>query len=214
MKVVSRIVRKKFITEMDLLRLRGALMGARMAADSTFLVRQDRALVFRANSSAAGTAHRAMRGAGAQDPLLLGMDDDAQSRSSRILRDLQARLSPARRLGAAEASASSSYTEFQRDPTCRVFLTTNAGSTGLNLQAADTVINVDLPWNPAVLEQRIARRIAWGRSRKVQVYLLVTERTIEENLLATLGAKHELAPPCSTWIPSSPRCSSSPAPRS
>jgi SNF2 family DNA or RNA helicase len=39
---------------------------------------------------------------------------------------------------------------FQRDPACRVFLTTNAGSTGLNLQAANTVINVDLPWNPAV----------------------------------------------------------------
>jgi hypothetical protein len=30
--------------------------------------------------------------------------------------------------------------QFQRDPTCRVFLTTNAGSTGLNLQAANTVI--------------------------------------------------------------------------
>src|SRR5882672_5988473 len=42
--------------------------------------------------------------------------------------------------------------QFQRDPACRLFLTTNAGSTGLNLQAANTVINVDLPWNPAVLE--------------------------------------------------------------
>src|SRR5204863_323404 len=41
--------------------------------------------------------------------------------------------------------------QFQRDPGCRLFLTTNAGSTGLNLQAANTVINVDLPWNPAVL---------------------------------------------------------------
>src|SRR6266550_2768092 len=41
--------------------------------------------------------------------------------------------------------------EFQSNPGCRLFLTTNAGSTGLNLQAANTVINVDLPWNPAVL---------------------------------------------------------------
>src|SRR5690606_31965859 len=46
---------------------------------------------------------------------------------------------------------------FETDPACRFFLTTNAGSTGLNLQVADTVVNVDLPWNPAVLEQRIAR---------------------------------------------------------
>ncbi len=45
---------------------------------------------------------------------------------------------------------------FHRDPGCRVFLSTDAGGVGLNLQhAASTVINMDLPWNPAVLEQRI-----------------------------------------------------------
>ena len=69
----------------------------------------------------------------------------------------------------------------------------NAGSTGLNLQAANTVINVDLPWNPAVLEQRIARAHRMGQKRQVQVYLLVTEDTIEERLLGTLSAKHDLA---------------------
>lgn len=58
---------------------------------------------------------------------------------------------------------------------------------------ADTVVNIDLPWNPALLEQRIARAHRMGQKRKVQVYLLVTEGTIEENLLATLSAKHELA---------------------
>jgi SNF2 family DNA or RNA helicase len=46
---------------------------------------------------------------------------------------------------------------FQTDPACRVFLSTDAGGTGLNLQTADTVVNLELPWNPAVLEQRIAR---------------------------------------------------------
>ena len=82
---------------------------------------------------------------------------------------------------------------FQNDPDCRLFLTTNAGSTGLNLQAANTVINVDLPWNPAVLEQRIARAHRMGQKQPVQVYVLVTEQTIEEKLLATLSAKHDLA---------------------
>ena len=82
---------------------------------------------------------------------------------------------------------------FQNDPRCRLFLTTNAGATGLNLQAANTVINVDLPWNPAVLEQRIARAHRMGQKRAVQVYLLVTEQTIEEKLLGTLSAKHDLA---------------------
>lgn len=83
--------------------------------------------------------------------------------------------------------------QFQRDPSCRLFLTTNAGSTGLNLQAANTVINVDLPWNPAALEQRIARAHRMGQKNPVQVYVLVTEQTIEEKLLGTLSAKHDLA---------------------
>jgi superfamily II DNA/RNA helicase len=83
--------------------------------------------------------------------------------------------------------------KFQTDPDCRLFLTTNAGSTGLNLQAANTVINVDLPWNPAVLEQRIARAHRMGQKQPVQVFVLVTENTLEENLLATIAAKKDLA---------------------
>ena len=82
---------------------------------------------------------------------------------------------------------------FQNDPECAMFLTTNAGSVGLNLQAANTVINVDLPWNPAVLEQRIARAHRMGQTQSVQVFVLITEQTIEENLLATIAAKKELA---------------------
>jgi superfamily II DNA/RNA helicase len=69
-------------------------------------------------------------------------------------------------------------------------LSTNAG---LNLQAADTVINIDLPLNPAVLEQRIARAHRRGQKRPVNVYVLVTEETLEEQLLTTLGQKKELA---------------------
>lgn len=82
---------------------------------------------------------------------------------------------------------------FQRDPACRLFLTTNAGATGLNLQAADTVVNVDLPWNPAVLEQQIGRAHRMGQKRPVQVHILVTEKTIEEGMLNTLSAKQTLA---------------------
>ncbi len=55
------------------------------------------------------------------------------------------------------------------------------------------MINFDLPWNPAVLEQRIARAHRMGQKQPVQVYVLVTEQTIEESLLATLSAKKDLA---------------------
>ena len=46
---------------------------------------------------------------------------------------------------------------FRADPECRLFLSSESGGVGLNLQVADTVVNMDLPWNPARLEQRIAR---------------------------------------------------------
>ena len=52
---------------------------------------------------------------------------------------------------------------FKNDPECRIFLSTDAGATGLNLQNASVVINCDLPWNPAKLEQRIAR--AWRKNQ-------------------------------------------------
>ena len=44
--------------------------------------------------------------------------------------------------------------DFHDDPACRVLFATDAGGVGLNLQrAASACINIELPWNPAVLEQ-------------------------------------------------------------
>ena len=82
--------------------------------------------------------------------------------------------------------------KFRADPACRVFLSTDAGGTGLNLQNADTVVNLELPWNPAVLEQRIARVHRMGQSRPVRVINFVTRGTIEEQVLRTLEAKQSL----------------------
>jgi hypothetical protein len=82
---------------------------------------------------------------------------------------------------------------FKQDPQCRVFLSTDAGATGLNLQNASVVINCDLPWNPAKLEQRIARAWRKHQTRSVQVINLVSENTIEHRMLATLADKQALA---------------------
>ena len=78
---------------------------------------------------------------------------------------------------------------FTDDPDSRVFLSTDAGSTGLNLQAGSVMINLDLPWNPAVLEQRIARIYRLGQERNVQVINLVAKDTIEEQMLDKLRFK-------------------------
>jgi hypothetical protein len=82
---------------------------------------------------------------------------------------------------------------FKNDPECRVFLSSDSGSVGLNLQVASVVVNMDLPWNPAKLEQRIAR--AWRKHQRntVNVINLVAEKTIEHRMLDTLRFKQKLA---------------------
>lgn len=82
---------------------------------------------------------------------------------------------------------------FKSDPRCRVFLSTDSGSTGLNLQVASVVINCDLPWNPAKLEQRIARAWRKHQTQPVTVVHLVSENTIEHRMLETLANKQALA---------------------
>ena len=93
---------------------------------------------------------------------------------------------PARRRGAL-------VRQFREDPACRVFLSTDAGGIGLNLQCASVVVNLDLPWNPAVLEQRIGRAHRLGQHRPVQVLNFVAERSIEHNLMGLLDFKQALA---------------------
>jgi superfamily II DNA or RNA helicase len=82
---------------------------------------------------------------------------------------------------------------FKNDADCKVFLSSDSGGVGLNLQAASVVVNLDLPWNPARLEQRIAR--AWRKHQKnsVNVINLISRNTIEHKMLGTLEFKQGLA---------------------
>jgi hypothetical protein len=82
---------------------------------------------------------------------------------------------------------------FKESPDCRIFLSTDAGSLGLNLQVANVVINLDLPWNPAKLEQRIARAWRKHQTRTVQVINFVCENSIEHRMLGLLAQKQTLA---------------------
>ncbi len=82
---------------------------------------------------------------------------------------------------------------FKDDPDCRLLLSSDSGSVGLNLQAANVVINLDLPWNPAKLEQRIARAWRKHQRRAVSVINLVTEDSIEHRILHLLSQKQDLA---------------------
>jgi SNF2 family DNA or RNA helicase len=83
-------------------------------------------------------------------------------------------------------------TNFANDPESKVFLSTDAGGVGLNLQSANIVINLDIPWNPAVLEQRIARVHRLGQGKHVRVINFITKDSIEERILHLLSFKQSV----------------------
>ncbi|MBI5788301.1 MAG: DEAD/DEAH box helicase [Candidatus Schekmanbacteria bacterium] len=81
---------------------------------------------------------------------------------------------------------------FKDNPNCKVFLSTDAGGVGLNLQSGSVVINLDIPWNPAVLEQRIGRVHRLGQGKTVRVVNFVTTASIEERIMELLKFKKSL----------------------
>ena len=83
--------------------------------------------------------------------------------------------------------------DFQNDKDCRIFLSTDAGGVGLNLQSASLMINLDVPWNPAVLEQRVGRIYRMGQERNVTIINMVAAQTIEHRMLGVLEFKGEMA---------------------
>jgi SNF2 family DNA or RNA helicase len=85
------------------------------------------------------------------------------------------------------------FENFNNDPECRIFLSTDAGGVGLNLQAASLLINLDIPWNPAVLEQRIGRIYRIGQKRNVSIINMVSTGTIEHKMLGVLSFKKGLS---------------------
>lgn len=83
--------------------------------------------------------------------------------------------------------------DFEKNPDAKVFLASEAGGTGLNLQFADTVINFELPWNPAKKNQRIGRVFRIGqKSSKITAINLVTRNSIEQRILDGIVLKESL----------------------
>ena len=155
MQVVQTITRKAFLTEMDLLRLQKALLLARMSANSTALV--DKQLPgYSTKLERVGELIETLCAEPARKIILFSEWTSMLDLVEPLLKRTKAAF--VRLDGSVpQKQRSRLVAAFQSDAKCRAFLTTNAGSTGLNLQAADTVINLELPWNPALLEQRIAR---------------------------------------------------------
>jgi len=187
----AQIAAKKFLSEMDLLRLQKFMLMARMACDSTLLAdKEEPGYSSKLEHLADLLEQLAVEGNRkivlfSEWTTMLNLIEPLLKQVGLDFVRLDGKVPQKKRQALVH--------RFQDEPDCRVIIMSNAGSTGLNLQSANTVINVDLSWNPAILEQRIARAHRMGQKQRVQVYLLVTEESLEERLLGTLSAKHDLA---------------------
>jgi len=70
-----------------------------------------------------------------------------------------------------------------------IFISTDAGGEGLNLQFSNIIINYDLPWNPMKIEQRCGRADRIGQQRDVHIYNFVIADTVESRVRNVLEEK-------------------------
>lgn len=191
--IVARIVQKwrryRFLSEADQRRLMIALQRMRMACDNSYLVdhRSDH-------------GHKADEAATLLDEILETPGVKAVVFSQWLrMHELLVRRFEDRRWahvlfhgGLSSNKRKEALDRFRDDANCRVFLSTDSGGVGLNMQHASVVLNMDLPWNPAVLEQRIGRVHRLGQRQPVRVLNFVAQGTIEEGMLAVLKFKKSL----------------------
>lgn len=70
-----------------------------------------------------------------------------------------------------------------------IFISTDAGGEGLNLQFSNIIINYDLPWNPMKIEQRCGRADRIGQQRDVHIYNFIITDTVERRVREVLEEK-------------------------
>ena len=190
-RLVSKWSRTHSLSEEERRRLLLMLSQMRMLADSTFILNQDlenrhdvkisEAMNILDDALNGGTAKVVVFSEWERMLRLLAMELDAADIRYEFLH------------GSVPSQKRSELIEhFTNDDDCRIFLSTDAGSTGLNLQVASILINLDLPWNPAILEQRIGRIYRIGQETPIQVLSLVSKDSIEESMIDRLRFKHSM----------------------
>jgi SNF2 family DNA or RNA helicase len=191
-KGIAQIIRKKFMTPYDLQKLQLLLASMRMVCDSTYLIDEE------TNESPKLEELKY---------ILLEKLDVANSDRKIIIfsewvkvHKLIGYILRENNIGFAELNGNvpvklrgELIKKFETNPHCKIFLSTEAGGTGLNLQVADTLINFELPWNPSKKNQRIGRIDRLGqKSNKLTIFNFITRNSIEQQIASGLLVKQNL----------------------
>ena len=189
---IASIIRKKFLTPFDLQRLQLLLANMRMVCDSTYLIDEE------TNESPKLDELKYI--------LLEQLDVQNSDRKIIIFSEwvkvhkLIVKMLRENNIGFVELNGSvpvklrgELIKKFEDNSHCKVFLSTEAGGSGLNLQVADTLINFELPWNPAKKNQRIGRIDRLGqKSHKLTILNFITRNSIEQQIASGLLIKQNL----------------------
>ncbi len=191
--IVARLVAKwrrhHFLSEGDQLRMRIALQNMRMSCNSTYLLDQKTDYGVKADEMA-----RLLEEIFEDPEVKVVVFSQWVRMHELVVRRLQRRKWQHVLFhgGVPGPQRKDLVRRFKEDPQCRLFLATDAGGVGLNLQHASVVVNLDQPWNPAVLEQRIGRVHRLGQRRAVRAVHFIAQGTIEEGMLGLLAFKKSL----------------------
>ncbi len=189
---IASILAKKFKTTYDWQKLMHLLTNMRMVCDSTFLIDKE--------------THISPKMVELKDILIDKLDIRNNDRKIIIFSEWVTMLKLIGEMLKGEDITFTTLTgkvpvkkrgalikEFEDNPDCRVFLSSESGGAGLNLQVADTVINFELPWNPAKKNQRIGRIDRIGQKKqKLHVFNLLSYNSIEMKIATGLLLKQNL----------------------
>ena len=191
-KGIAQIIRKKFLTPYDLQRLMLLLSNMRMVCDSTYLIDDE------TNESPKLEELKYI--------LLEKLDVLHTDRKIIIFSEwikvhkLIGKMLRDNNIGFVELngkipvkSRGELIRKFEENKNYKIFLSTEAGGSGLNLQVADILINFELPWNPAKKNQRIGRIDRLGqKSNKLTILNFITRNSIEQQIASGLLVKQSL----------------------
>lgn len=191
-KGVSQILKKKFITPVDQTRLYQLLAAMRMVCNSTYLIDTET----NESTKLIELEHVLLEKLDLLNSPRKIIIFSEWLKSHKLIADIL------RKHGLSYIEFNGSVPvkhrgvlikKFEEDPNCKVFLSTESGGAGLNLQVADTLINFELPWNPAKKNQRIGRIDRLGqKNNHLTVLNFITQDSIEMRIAAGLQLKQNL----------------------